>query len=111
MLEIWRKVPGWPYLVSDEGAFLNLRTMMVNHTKHTGYALSYPVVLLRDGGRRLTVGKHIVIAEAFHGPKPDGYIVHHIDHDKSNFIPFNLEYVTSAENIRLAWQFHRKAKE
>lgn len=35
---------------------------------------------------------HKLCADAHHGPKPRGYIVHHKDGDKANYHPSNLEY-------------------
>lgn len=37
------------------------------------------------------------------------YFVNHIDHDRSNFHPSNLEWVTSEENAK-AYQKHSKGK-
>jgi hypothetical protein len=34
----------------------------------------------------------MVVAEAVYGPVPEGYCVHHLDENKSNNIPSNLEY-------------------
>ena len=60
----------------------------------SGYHL---LVLCRDGVRR-PVKAHRVIAEAFHGPCPDGFEVRHLDGDKGNNHPDNLCYGTKSEN-------------
>lgn len=60
---------------------------------------SYEIVVINN--RRMLV--HRLIAEAFHGPRPLGKIVHHRDHVKRNNKPKNLEYVTPSENTRLAY--------
>jgi hypothetical protein len=46
---------------------------------------------------------HRVIALTFHGPIPEACEVNHIDGDKQNNRPENLEYITHAENIEHAY--------
>lgn len=48
-----------------------------------------------------TVHIHTLVARAFIGPKPEGYVVNHKDNDGTNNNIDNLEYLTVAENIRL----------
>ncbi len=43
---------------------------------------------------------HSLIAEAFLGPRPEGYDIDHISGDKTDNRPCNLEYVTHKENMR-----------
>lgn len=40
-----------------------------------------------------------LVAEAFHGPRPDGLVVMHIDEDSRNNRPGNLAYGTQREKI------------
>lgn len=55
----------------------------------------------RTGNR--TRGHHAVhrlVALAFHGPPPsEGFVVNHIDRDKSNNTPSNLEWVSQQQNV------------
>ncbi len=43
---------------------------------------------------------HVLVAEAFLGPKPDGMVVDHKDRNRSNNDISNLRYITQAENNR-----------
>jgi hypothetical protein len=50
--------------------------------------------------KKKTYKVHQLVAEAFLGPRPDGYVVYHIDEDATNNVPDNLKYTTRAENCR-----------
>ena len=41
---------------------------------------------------------HFLVSHAFLGPRPDGYVIDHIDTDKQNNSISNLEYITRSEN-------------
>ncbi len=61
----------------------------------SGYHL---LVLCKDGVRQ-SIKEHRVIAEAFHGPCPEGMEVCHRDGTKSNNHPDNLYYGTKRQNF------------
>lgn len=42
---------------------------------------------------------HLLVMSTFVGPKPEGYVVDHIDGNRYNNALSNLEYVTQAENV------------
>jgi len=48
-------------------------------------------------------GVHVLVAEAFIGPRLRGYDVHHKDNDKTNNVLSNLEYVRHSDNVKLAF--------
>lgn len=60
--------------------------------------------LNEDGYLEVTLGKrkriHQLVAELTLGEKPLGYVVNHIDGNKLNNHPSNLEYCTINENIQ-----------
>lgn len=63
----------------------------------------YPAFLTRGAGRKTTIYVHRAIATLF-VPNPDGKPhVNHIDGDKANNDPSNLEWVTHKENMRHAF--------
>lgn len=55
-----------------------------------GYSMAYT-----QKGSFKSVYLHKLCAEAYYGPRPKGYIVHHKDEDKTNYHPDNLEYKKS----------------
>jgi hypothetical protein len=109
--EEWRVVDGCPYEVSDFGRVRSIRNgkrhrrIMAAFRSGRGY---FYVKLVRDGVRA-KFSLHGLVARAFLGPRPDGCEINHLDGDKANNRPSNLEYVTHAENIRHARLAGRKA--
>jgi hypothetical protein len=63
---------------------------------------NYPRVSVLVGSVRSVVLVHVLVASAFLGDRPEGYHINHIDGDKDNNKPTNLEYVTASENNRHA---------
>lgn len=97
--EEWRRIPEFPdYLASSLG-----------RVKHRSPARKPPVLYARRGypritvlgmdGRKLSRCVHVLVSQAFLGPRPDGMVTNHIDGDKANNRPENLEYITQKENV------------
>lgn len=97
-LEIWKPVPGWEtmYEVSNHG---RVRRRWSIHTRKTSVnKYGYVTLILHAGTIHKHVTVHALVMAAFVGPCPDGLEINHIDGDKSNNHPENLEYVTRSEN-------------
>ena len=96
-LEEWRpisQVRG--YDVSRSGMIRHAQKM--NIKKQTINGGGYPVVGLWYKGNGTVCYVHDLVAVAFNGPKPKGFTVNHIDGNKRNNVPSNLEYITLREN-------------
>lgn len=108
--EEWRAVVGYEgfYEVSSFG---NVRRLSRNDTdgrstrgrlKKQSMTNGYLFLGLCRDGKPEIVRVHRLVARAFLGECPDGLVVNHIDHDKTNNHATNLEYVTPKENIQHA---------
>lgn len=101
--ETWIDVPGYEgkLQASSLGRLRSLRVLNPSPSKSTGYpVISVPGTSSKKNGRTLQEHRHVhaLIALAFIGPRPEGYHVNHIDGDRANSHPSNLEYVTPLEN-------------
>lgn len=102
--EEWRIIPSHPlYLISNYG-----RVKKISHGDKAwkdGYCLQwydngkgYPRVSLFENKKGKNFCIHILVAEAFIGPKPIGMEVNHINGNKKDNRPQNLEYCTRSFN-------------
>lgn len=60
----------------------------------------YPRVSLRRDGRDTVRAVHVLVAEAFIGPRPPGHEVRHINGVRTDPGAHNLIYGTRSENMR-----------
>lgn len=108
-MEQWKVIPGYDgvYEASTEGRIRRVKgkgchggsvRYLKPHKIKNGYMQQ---VVFRNKVMHRT-GVHNLIAAAFLGPCPEGLEIDHIDLDKSNNKPSNLEYITHAENLRRA---------
>jgi len=98
----WKDIPGENYQISDEGNIRNKTTKkeLKQCLSTTGYKR---VSFSRGKGKTPKIGfTHRLVAEAFI-PNPENKpFVNHIDGDKQNPHPSNLEWVTNKENVKHA---------
>ena len=94
-----RTIPGFPYYIAtSEGTIFGKKGTLL-----PGWidpAKGYLVLRVKpSGGGRKPMRIHALVALAFHGPKPSGAHVRHLDGNKLNNCPSNLAYGTPQENI------------
>jgi hypothetical protein len=97
--EEWRPVtePDFAdlYMVSSLGRVA--RILRGTTCRKTGYRT---IILARRGVAYKSYRVHQLVARAFVGPQPEGTVVNHIDEDKANTLPGNLEFLTQGDNVR-----------
>lgn len=116
MSEVWKPIPGHPnYEASTLGRVRSLSRIISRPNRYgqiTQYSWAGRVLkpiphrgylVVKLGDPNLAFGIHQIVALTFHGPCPDGFVPDHVDTDKTNSTPGNLEYVTNPENVKRAY--------
>lgn len=98
MIELWQTVPSFPsYQASSAGR--------IRKAGKSGYVLTqsldgdYLRVGLSHLNKKYTRRVHVLVCEAFHGKRPKGKVVRHLDGNQQRNVPINLAYGTQKENI------------
>ena len=112
MEEIWKSVKGFEnaYCVFNMGSVRSLDRMVkcaggfekMNRGKLKSISVScggYPVVNLCKGGVCKVFFIHVLILEAFVGPRPKGYQACHLDGIRLNSVLSNLRWGTVSSNF------------
>lgn len=121
--ELWKDIPDYIgfYQISNWGRIKSLSRKYSPKERILepyGKSDQYKRLHLSKNGIIHPVLIHILVAEAFLGPCPNGYQVNHIDGNKANPRLDNLEYVTPQGNIQHSFAIglhkrgeqHRNAK-
>lgn len=121
--EIWKPISGYEgqYEVSNLGNVRSLDRYCLGRDGrseiHHGRMLKkqklwngYLNVDLNNGKKRWHRPVHILVAEAFIGPRPENNDVMHIDGDRTNNRAENLCYGTRAENLHQMYEYGGKLK-
>ena len=101
MTEEWRAVAVAPdYEVSNLGRVRSLKFGKVRVLRPCVNTLGYHNHTLFEAGRPIFTTAHVLVAEAFIGPRPAGMVVRHWDDVRSNNNLSNLLYGTYADNVQ-----------
>lgn len=110
MREVWKEIPGFEglYSVSSLGRIKSHKKWCVSKRAYidketiinpTDNGNGYQIVGLRKDTVRYSRYVHRLVAEAF-CQKPDGCnYINHLDFDKKNNIPSNLQWCTQRDNV------------
>lgn len=102
MNETWVVIDGYPnYKISDRGRVFSIKANRLLKCSADRYG--YPRVNLEDNGVWRIINVHRLVAFAFVPGYFPGACVNHIDGNKQNNKPENLEWVTHTENVRHAY--------
>lgn len=101
--EIWKIVENFPnYAVSNQGRVMIIKSRIKQCLGKIMKAMAswdgYEYVELSNNGYRQKHKIHRLVATAFLGKKPAELVTNHIDGNKRNNSPSNLEYITDQAN-------------
>jgi hypothetical protein len=103
MTEEWKDIPSLAgkYQASNLGRIRYVRVLKALPTANTDYL----AVTLTHGERKQErIAVHVLVGYAFLGPRPEHKQINHIDGNRQNNRPVNLEYVTVQENSHHAFK-------
>ncbi len=103
----FRKIPSLDFLyeVNSNGTiFRNVKSKkqskIVLDMHHANNGLGYYKTMISFHGKTKRVMIHSVVAECWHGKRPEGYQIDHIDRNSRNNDYRNLRYVTHSEQMK-----------
>jgi DNA-binding XRE family transcriptional regulator len=97
--EIWKPVEDFPdYQVSNLGRIKSVKYGKERFISGSRNPKGYVRIYLRGKIRDRKKFLHVLVLEAFVGPRPEGYEAGHLDNDTENNDVTNLAWVTPSEN-------------
>ena len=119
MTEVWKAIPGFEGLY-EASTLGNIRSLDREITYPNGRTYKYRGKVLKAhsvnkyGHQILKLGSqhrklvHVLVAETFIGPRPDGMEVRHLNGDPTDNRADNLRYGTRSENQRDQYNYGGK---
>ena len=105
MNTMYVQVPEYPqYFVSNSGEVVSVFGKEWKQLSSPPNTRGYPSVMLYNSTAVKRFNVHKLVAEAFIGPAPLGFVVNHVNGVKTDNRADNLEYVTYADNTKHAWE-------
>ena len=95
MTEVWKKINGWDYEISDKGRVKSPRGRIMRPGTTNG---GYLWVTLCANGERYYFAVHRLVCHAFKGPCPDGMECAHENGIATDNRASNLSWKTRLEN-------------
>lgn len=95
----WRPIPSAPgYFANERGEIRGKSGLVLN--PWLSPSRGYYRVSIHAHGKQKIRDIHILVCEAFHGPKPtDKHECLHLDETRTNNVPPNLKWGTRKENL------------
>lgn len=95
---MFKPIPNFEnYLISEDGVIVSKRGIVTPYLKR-----GYLRIRLNKESKRYDFGVHKLVAIAYLGEPEGGLEVNHIDANKTNNHVSNLEWLSHADNVRLA---------
>lgn len=91
-------LPEPPHYADDEGHVWAEEDGVVKPLKEHVLSNGYLAVFVQVGEKETVRSVHVLVAEAFHGPRPPGQVVRHVEGDKLVNKPSALSYGTRKAN-------------
>lgn len=107
--EVLKDIPGYPeYMISNMGYVVYKKDGSIKKARKN--PLGYYRIKLWNKNRNKTFTLSKLVAEAFIGKIPEGYVVDHIDCNPENNYVTNLQIITPSENSKRAVLYSRGLK-